>query len=154
MIQNTNKTTIEYVIKVRDTRSGLLRAFGSINSLQWYRDVSFPCTFVLGNESTTQWTFVAGNESVDVSFPKRSCLVTFVLVNCRLLQLSLYLGVGLLDIPCMHHYELFNYDYRVGLHDLKWQLNNTFKTIRKSTDIINIKDAYDQRISFFKIYYI
>jgi len=32
-------------------------------------DVSFPCTFVRGNETTTQWTFVPGNERVDVSFP-------------------------------------------------------------------------------------
>ena len=34
-----------------------------------YRDVSFPCTFVPGKETTTQRTFVPGNESVDVSFP-------------------------------------------------------------------------------------
>jgi len=31
---------------------------------------------------------------------ERNCLVTFVLVNCRLLQLSLYWGVGLLGTPC------------------------------------------------------
>ena len=34
-----------------------------------YRDVSFPCTFVPGKETTTQRAFVPGNESVDVSFP-------------------------------------------------------------------------------------
>jgi len=50
------------------------------------------------NETTTQWTFVPGNESVDVSFPGMS-VVTFVLMNCRLLQLSLYWGVGLLGTP-------------------------------------------------------
>ena len=30
---------------------------------------------------------------------ERNCLVTFVLMNCRLLQLSLYWGVGLLGTP-------------------------------------------------------
>jgi len=44
--------------------------------------------------------FVPGNESVGVIRPReRNCLVTFVLMNCRLLQLSLYWGVGLLGTP-------------------------------------------------------
>ena len=34
-----------------------------------FMDVSFPCTFVPANETTTQWTFVPGNERVIVSFP-------------------------------------------------------------------------------------
>jgi len=46
---------------------------------------------------------------------ERNCLVTFVLMNCRLIQLSLYWGVGLLGILRQYHYELFNYDYGVRL---------------------------------------
>ena len=33
-------------------------------------DVSIPCTFAPENETTTQWTFVPGSESVDVSLPR------------------------------------------------------------------------------------
>ena len=36
-------------------------------------------------------------------------------MNCRLLQLTLYWGVGLLGILRQYHYELFNYDYGVRL---------------------------------------
>jgi len=74
--------------------------------------------------------------------------------NIRFHELSSPTAVALLGRRLtrysIHHYELFNYDYRVRL---KWQVNNTFKTIRKSAEIINIEDAYDQRISFL-IHYI
>jgi len=53
--------------------------------LSWKRimDVSFPCTFVPGNETTTQYTFVPGNKRVDVSFPEWNCLIT---LNFRALE--------------------------------------------------------------------
>ena len=54
------------------------------------------------------------DHTVNVRSWERNCL-TFVLMNCRLLQLSLYWGVGLGLLGTMHHYELFNYDCRVRL---------------------------------------
>jgi len=38
--------------------------------------ISFPCSFVPGNKTTTRWTFVPWNERVDVSFSERNCLVS------------------------------------------------------------------------------
>jgi len=47
---------------------------------------------------------------------ERNCLVTFVLMNCRLLQLSLYWGgEKAYSVVRVFHYELFNNDYRVRL---------------------------------------
>ena len=44
---------------------------------------------------------------------ERNCLVTFVLTNWRLLQLSAVAVLGRRPTRySMHHYELFNYDYR------------------------------------------
>jgi len=73
---------------------------------------------------------------------ERNCLVTFVPMNCRLLYNSVARLGRKPTRYSMHHYELFNYDYRVRL---KWKLNKTFKTIRKSAEIINVEDALLQK---------
>jgi len=44
-------------------------------------DVSFPCTFVPGNETTTQWTFVPGSENPTT--PCICCHITLWNINVR-----------------------------------------------------------------------